>query len=102
MATKFNLYEKLKADGFHDSYNSFGHMIIRQFIEEQHGVSFSGEPFTYKRMIEVRAIFSDDYSVVKVLYRYEGKRTFKEKTHLSDRRAYNAIKQTVSNNGYEY
>lgn len=101
MAKKFNLYEELKANGFHDSANPFGHMIIRKFIEDQQMISITGESYTYRRDMEVRAIFTDDYSAVRVVYK-DGKHICKAKTHLNDRRAYNAIRQTVQNNGFEF
>lgn len=98
---KFNLYEALKENGFHDSANPFGHMIVKKFVDERNMVSITGTPYTYKREMEVRATFSDDYSVVRVAYK-ENKHIFKTKTHLNDKRAYNAIRQTVQNNSFDW
>lgn len=48
----------------------------------------------------VRVLVGRDGETLHVSY-YAGDRRIKEKTHLNDKRAYNAIRETLANNGFE-
>ena len=45
--------------------------------------------------------FDFEYRALTVYYYDGGHRPFKEKTHLCDKRAYNAIMQTIANKGFK-
>ena len=100
MAKKFDLYETLKANGFYEVHDEFGD-VLRKDYEKQVEVLWYGIQTSY---FIARIRFNADHSVVQASY-YDDKipaRAFKTKTHLNEKRAFNAIKATVENNGYEF
>ena len=100
MAKKFDLFEELKANGFYEVNDEWG-TVLRKDYEKEIDVLWYGKMKSY---FIVRARFNDDHSVVQVAY-YDNSvpaRAFKNKTHLNEKRAFNAIKQTVKNHDFEF
>ena len=84
---KYDLYEVLEQAGYAKQEN-----ITFDILEKV----YQGISSTFK----VMAIFNHEHSVVTVHYFHGGsKRAFKVKTHLNEKRAYNAIKDTLRYSG---
>lgn len=84
---KYDLYEALKQEGYTKRESNYG-----DIIEKEYKALF--------QPIKVVAVFSTDHSVVTMKYYAGGcKREFKNKVHLNEKRAYNAIMATLYNNG---
>ena len=99
MARRYDLYEALKAEGFYEVKDEFGD-VLRKDYEKQTEVLWYGIQTSY---FIVRVRFNADHSVAQVSY-YDDKipaRAFKTKTHLNEKRAYNAIKQTAELRGWK-
>ena len=99
MKKAFNLYEELKANGFYEVNDEFGD-VLRKDYEKEIEVAWYGKQ---KSNFLVRVRFNASHSVAQVAYYHNTVpvRPFKEKTHLNEKRALNAIRQTVENNGFE-
>ena len=100
MAKKFDLYEALKAEGFYEIHDEWGD-VLRKDYEDECEVLWYG---IQKRNFIVRVRFSEDHGTVQVRYYHDpiSARAFKVKTHLNEKRAYNAIKATVENNSFKF
>lgn len=99
MAKKFDLYEALMEKGFYEVHDEWGD-VLRKDYQKEVEVVWYGKQTSY---FIVRVRFSEDHSVAQVSY-YNNSvpaRAFKNKTHLNEKRAFNAIKATVENNGFE-
>lgn len=95
---KFDLYNTLEDLGFEKKTDNFGFMVLSKDYKKIVDVVFGGQ-YESKLIVEVR--FSDDKKVATASY-YDGlRRMLKQKVHLSEKRAYNAIKQTIYNKGFE-
>lgn len=97
---KYDLYEALKAEGFYEVHDEWGD-LLRKDYEKQVEVLWYGTQTSY---FTVRVRFSADHGTVQASY-YDDKicaRAFKVKTHLNEKRAYNAIKQTVELRGWKF
>ena len=97
MKKKFDLYEALLADGFKVSEPVLGCDVLLRDLDRVDALGI-------KFHLIVSVLFSPDHGVARVSYHHDSpKRSpFKTKTHLNDRRAYNAIVATVKNNGFEF
>lgn len=97
---KFDLHEELLANGFvkTDAY-MLGWEGITKHYEKEIEVVWYGKR---KSIFDVEVFFHPDHSVVKVFYYNQSKTAFKVRMHISDKRAFNAIKATVENNGYVF
>ena len=100
MAKRFDVYEELKQKGFEETKGSFGQTILFKTYSKEVEVLWYGKQ---DYSIRVDVWFNPDHSVVKAFYYDDarGVRPYKEKTHLNEKRAYNAICQTVANKGFE-
>lgn len=99
MAKKFDLYQELVNAGF--EAGSDPKQLVREFHMECE-VCWYGKQDT---AIVAEVWFNEDHTVCKAYYYYDRiarNRQFKEKVHLSEKRAFNAIKQTVENKGFEF
>lgn len=100
MKKEFNLYNELKANGFYEIHDEWGD-VLRKDYEKEVDVLWHGK---MKFNFIVRVRFNDSHSVAQVSY-YKSSipaNSFKNKTHLNEKRALNAIRQTVENNGFEF
>ena len=96
----FDLYNELKANGFYEIHDEFGD-VLRKDYEKEVEVAWYG---IQKSNFIVRVRFNGDHSVAQADY-YNSSvpaRAFKSKVHLNEKRALNAIRQTVENNGFEF
>ena len=99
---KFNLIEALEANGF--QRNPFGEedmglVLVKDYSKEVEVAWFGMQ----KSTISVEVYFNPEMTVCKAFYYQQGsRRAFKEKTHLADKRAFNAIKNTVEYKGFEF
>lgn len=99
MKKEFNLYEELKAIGFEESKDQFGFDCLIKKYERETEVLWHGKQIV---RFEISARFNPDHSVVTVFYYNGGHHTpFKTKTHLNEKRALNAIRETAKNNSFE-
>lgn len=99
MMKKFDLYEALKANGFYEIHDEFGDVLRKDYEREDDVLWYGKMKFNFI----ARVRFNDDHSIAQVAY-YDSDipaRAFKEKTHLNEKRAYNAIRNTVKNHGFE-
>lgn len=99
MAKKFDLYQELKELGFYEVDDEFGDVLRKDYEKETEVVWHGTVTINYS----VRAIFNKDHKVVTVNY-YQGsvqRKPHKTKTHLNEKRALNAIRDTVKHNGFE-
>lgn len=99
MKTPFNLYDELKNNGFNtETKDEFGGTILTRDFEKEVEVVWYGKQ-TSRYKVQVR--FSADMRTVQASY-YKGSfgAPDKTKTHLNDRRALNAIRQTIENAGF--
>ena len=98
MAKKFDLYEALKQAGFEEAKTQFGNDMLKKSFRKMTEVAWYGQQET---KLDVEVWFSLDHGAVTVYY-YDGwHRPFKEKTHLNDKRAFNAIAQTIANKDFQ-
>lgn len=100
MKKAFNLYEELKANGFYEVRDEWGD-VLRKDYEKEVDVLWYGKQKSY---FIVRVRFNGDHSVAQASYYHNSvpANAFKNKTHLNEKRALNAIRQTVENNGFEF
>lgn len=99
MAKKFDLYEALISAGFQAQENE--RHLVKEYHKEVEVVWYGMQDSA----IVAEVWFNEDHTTCKAYYYYDRiaySRQFKEKVHLSDRRAYNAIKATVENKGFEF
>ena len=94
---KFDTFEALKANGFNEEKGAFGSIILRKEYSKEVEVAWQG---TWTSRLTVELQFNPEKSVIGAAYYDGGRSPFKTKTHLNDKRAYNAIKQTVENKGF--
>jgi len=97
---KFDLCEELATQGFvkTDAYMLGWEGVTKHYEKEAEVVWYGKRKSTF----DVEVFFNPDRSVAKVFYYNQSKTAFKVKTHMSDKRALNAIKATVENNGYAF
>lgn len=100
MASKrFDLYQELVNAGFVVGENP--HQLVREYHREVE-VCWYGKQDS---VIVAEVWFNEDHSTCKAYYYYDSicrSCQFKEKVHLSEKRAFNAIKATVENKGFEF
>lgn len=101
MTKKFNLYQELQNHGFRAENDN---CLVRDDFESEVEVAWYGKT---KTTMAVEIWFNEDKTSCRAYYyldQSQGRRfrPYKVKTHLSEKRAFNAIKQTVENKGYEF
>lgn len=98
---KFNLKEALAAKGFAPIADPFGcavhGQLVQKVFEREVETVWHG---TVKTTLTVTARFTSDDQALTVSYYNHGSDPFKVKTHLSNKRAYKAIEDTLFNNGF--
>lgn len=99
MAKKFDVWQELIGKGFEEIQMDYGFCLTKTYRKEIE-VLWYGKSET---SIRVDVFFSPDKGTLKALYydRDISVRPFKEKVHLNEKRAFNAISDTVRNNGFE-
>ena len=103
--TKFNLVEALEEKGFkpmeQTTYNgAFARTVTvyaKKYTKAEHLVGYGDTECAFE--VEVTVVDSNDGKTPYVRAAYSNG---KVKEHMADKRAYNAIKATVENNGYEF
>lgn len=99
MTKKFNLYEELQNNGFKVS-NESDQALVRGDFSREIEVAWYG---MQRSTMKVEVWFNPEKTVCRAYYYSDGcYRAFKVKDHLADKRAFNAIKATVENNGYAF
>ena len=99
MAKRFDLYQELVNAGFEVGINS--QQLVREFHMECE-VCWYGRQDS---VIVAEVWFNEEHTVCKAYYYYDRiarNRQFKEKTHLAEKRAFNAIKATIENKGFQF
>lgn len=101
MTKKFDLYEELMNKGFHrESQIGATERLIRDDFTRECEVLWYG---VQRSTMMVEVVFNAEHTVCKAFYYQNGfRRPFKEKVHMNDKRAFNAIKATVENNRYSF
>lgn len=94
---RFDLYEELLAKGFVKADDAFGRERLTKHYEKEVEVVWYGKHLS---TFDVDVVFNPDHTVAKVFYYNQSKTAFKVKTHMSDKKAFNAICATLNNNGY--
>lgn len=97
MKKKFDLYQELTNKGFAEQENSFSTMLVKSY-EKEVEVAWHGK---MKATYRVEVLFNQDKSVATVSYFKSSGRADKVKTHLNEKRAFNAICETIKNAGFE-
>lgn len=97
-AKKFDLYEALKQAGFEEVKTQFGYDCLKRSFKKVVEVLWYGQQET---KLDVEVVFNQEHTALSAYYYDGGYRPFKEKTHLNEKRAYNAIAQTVANKGFQ-
>lgn len=95
---KFNLIETLKAHGFEHTNSLFGYHVFTLELTRQAEVAWYG---MQEFRLKVRVLFDPDMASCQVSYYDSGKNPFKVKTHMADKRCWNAIRTTVENKNFE-
>ena len=98
---KFNLREALTAAGFVSVADPLGFAVNGHLIEK----TFEREVETawngiQKSEITVSIRFASDFDYLTVSYSLNGHKPFKVKSHSANRRALNAISDTLAHNGF--
>ena len=98
MAKNFNLKDELLKEGFRIDVEQdvFGGSIISKVFTQEVEVVWYGKQ---ERSLIVTVRFSQDEQNVRVTYS-TGRTIFKTKDHLNEKRALNAIHQTIANQGF--
>jgi len=97
MKKKFDLYQELTAQGFAEQENPFGIMLVKSY-EKEVEVAWHGK---MKSTYRVEVLFNQDKTVATVSYFKTSMRADKVKGHLNEKRAFNAIRDTIKNAGFE-
>ena len=99
MAKKFDLYKELQNLGFYKVDDEFGD-VLRKDYQKIIDVAWVGKRTKH---FVVRVKFNSDHTVATAYY-YQNSvpvSAFKVKTHLNEKRALNAIRDTLRNNEFE-
>ena len=100
MAKKYDIYEELKNNGFEEFTNKYGCNCLKKIYAKEIEVAWYGKQ---KSALNVEVSFNPDHTVLTVNYLPDGfKRPDKTKTHFNQKRAFNAIRQTVENRGFQF
>ena len=92
--------DKKYPNGFKAVKDRFGHdALTRGWIKREQCFGTLGG--VYDLRLNVDVVFNRDHSVATVQYFDGGRSPFKTKVHLNEKRAFNAIRQTVANHGFE-
>ena len=98
MKKKFDLYQELANKGFTEKENTLGTMLVKSY-EKEVEVAWYGKMKTPYR---VEVLFNADQTVANVCYFKEvAPHPVKVKAHLNEKRAFNAICETIKNAGFE-
>lgn len=98
MTKKFDLYQELLNKGFENQESMFGFTLTKSY-EKEVEVAWHGK---MKTTYKVQVVFNEEKTVATVsYYKNNAPKATKVKTHLNEKRAFNAIKETVKNAGYE-
>lgn len=95
---KFNVFDALVEKGFEQGVDRFGRTFLAKHYEKEVEVLWYGSA---KHERDVVVTFNTDRTSLTADY-YDGfKRPYKTKLHLNDKRAYNAIVETIRNAEFE-
>ena len=98
---KFNLKETLAEAGFTPVTDPFGCTTFGQLIEKTFEREVEIAWYGIQRStLTVSIRFTSDFDYLTVSYSYNGRTPFKVKSHQSNRRALNAISETLAHNGF--
>lgn len=96
---KFDLYQELLNAGFKAQENP--NQLVKEYHKEVE-VCWYGKQDS---VIVAEVWFNEERTTCKAYYYYDcirRSRQFKEKVHLNEKRAFNAIRATVENKGFEF
>ena len=100
---KFDLYNALQENGFQVEDPENINCLVRKDFESEVEVLWYGKT---KTTMAVEVWFNEDRTVCRAYYYLDQPERrfspFKVKTHLTDKKAFNAIKQTIENKSYEF
>lgn len=94
---KFDLYEALLENGFEEVEDSIGRKSLHKHYEKEVEVCWYGKRLS---TFDVAVHFNSDRSYLCVYY-YDSPALLKRKEHYNNKRAYNAIRDTLENKGYQ-
>ena len=98
MTKKFDLYQELLNKGFENQESMFGFTLTKSY-EKEVEVAWHGK---MKTTYKVQVVFNEEKTVATVSYfKGSSKRADKVKNHMNEKRAFNAIRETIKNAGYE-
>lgn len=95
---KFDLYKELENKGFAARKDEYGFDVLVKEFSKEVEIAWIGKEISVIR-VEVR--FNKEKTTATASY-FSGYSRFKEKTHLNDKKAFNAIKATVEFKGFEF
>lgn len=100
---KFNLKEALAAKGFSPIADPYGFstygQIVEKVYEKQVEIAWYGK---VNSSLKVTVRFTPDDQAITVSYSQGYHEPFKVKSHLANRRALNAISDTLAHNGFTF
>ena len=96
---KFNAIDALIANGYALVKDDLGRESLVKDYERIAHVAFYGDMVSTLRVV---ISLNSDKTVMSVAYSNGSRAPFKTKVHLNDKRAFNAIKATVTNNSFEF
>ena len=95
---KFNLIETLNAYGFSSATSITGCPLFTLDLSQQIEVAFYG---VQEQTLRIQVVFNSEKTTCTVNYYNGSLKPFKSKVHLADKRAWNAICETIRNKGFE-
>ena len=94
MNKKFDVFAALKDLGFEEVKST---TLPGTYLTKSYNRT---DDYGYTTHFTVQIYFSQDMSTLVADY-YDGHTQIKHKVHLNEKRAFNAIKQTAANHGFE-
>lgn len=98
MKKNYDLYAELVKCGFAEGKSRWGQDSLTKEWSRKEGNPLQGN-WVYHFKCEV--VFNADHTTVTAYYWDGGISPFKAKIHLNEKRAFNAIKQTIKNHEFE-
>lgn len=95
---KFDVRPALEAKGFIAKPGHLGGTVLHKDYTKQVEVAWYGQR---EKRLTVEVWVNSEASCLTVYYYDGGVSPFKVKNHLNEKRAYNAIADTIKNNGFE-
>ena len=99
MAKKFDNYEAFKAEGFEESVDQWGRIHLTRTFTKMIEVAWYGKQ---ESIFTIDIWFNPAKTICTASYTMNVREPFKVKTHLNDKRAYNAIHLTAEYNGFAF